>query len=660
MELLTISKGRTLLNATAAFAAVVMMLGVLRTARLATHGDDDSERGATTPFARRDDPGGGPVSSSRPPAAPPPRDLDELRAAIAAILSREQIPGAGIALVEGDRILWAGGIGVADRATGRLVTADTLFRTGSLTKSFIALAFVRLAEQGRVDLGARVSDLAPELAIGNRWDAEQPITIAHLLEHTAGFDDMRPNESFGPLAVEAMPLADILARNPASRVARWRPGSRFAYSNPGYTVAAYLLEKLTGLSLDDALAREIFAPLGITGAALRWTPEVGARLARGYHETDEPAPYRAIYHWAAGNLMASPRDVAALVRLGLQRGRLGDQVVISPAGMARVERSETGPLETGDGDYGLANYGDVSERAPMRGHGGGMLGYRSLFGYLPGHGVGYALLINASSRDGDAIFEIRHLIVEYLLAGASVPRPPPRVPVPEADLRRWAGVYHSAAPHHQLFAFRNRLDPGVELFVDGGRPYLRRVPDDGWRSELVPLGGDRFRARWASGSHIAFGHDPQGRRIFVNHNHYSVEEPRSRTLAFVIAPRICSAILATSLALAVVLPRRRRRSPGLGWPVLTSLAFVAVPHVFQAALEAFALHDRIGPAVGLCVLTLAFAIGAAGSAVQALAWLPRPGPVIAKLYGLVFAATACCVTGYLGAYGIIGIRLWSY
>jgi CubicO group peptidase (beta-lactamase class C family) len=628
-------------------------------ARLAEHGDD-SEPGATSPIAPLDD-AGGPVRSTASPAAPPPRDLDELRTAIAAILSREQIPGAGVALVEGDRILWAGGIGVADRATGRPVTADTLFRTGSLTKSFIALAFVRLAEQGRVDLGARVSDLAPELAIGNRWDAEQPITVAHLLEHTAGFDDMRPNESFGPLAVEAMPLADILARNPASRVARWRPGSRFAYSNPGYTVAAYLLEKLTGLSLDAALAREIFAPLGITGAALRWTPEVGARLARGYHETDEPVPYRAIYHWPAGNLMASPRDVAALVRLGLQRGRLGDRVVISPAGMARVERSETGPLETGDGDYGLANYGEVSERAPMRGHGGGMLGYRSLFGYLPGHGVGYALLINASARHGDAIFEIRHLIVEYLLAGAAVPRPPARSPVSEADLQRWAGVYHFAAPHHQLFAFRDRLNPGIELFVEGGRPYLRRVPDEGWRSELVPLGGDRFRARWASGSHIAFGRDPQGRRIFVNHNGYSVEEPRSRTLAFVIAPRIFSAILATRLVLVYIAPgRRRRRSPGLGWSVCTSLAFVALPHAFQAALEEFALHDRIGPAVGLCLLTLAFAIGAAGSAVQALGWLPRPGAVPAKLYRLVFAVTACCVTGYLAAYGIIGIRLWSY
>ncbi|MGE5307385.1 MAG: serine hydrolase domain-containing protein [Hyphomicrobiales bacterium] len=85
------------------------------------------------------------------------------------MLLRVHVPGAGIALVDGQRILWAGGVGVADRASGRPVTADTLFRVGSVTKSFVELALVRLAEQGRVDLRTRVGDLAPELQIGNRW-----------------------------------------------------------------------------------------------------------------------------------------------------------------------------------------------------------------------------------------------------------------------------------------------------------------------------------------------------------------------------------------------------------------------------------------------------------------------------------------------------------
>src|SRR5690349_14096061 len=91
------------------------------------------------------------IAVSRPAAADaPPRDIDELRARIARVLLREHVPGAGIALVDGDRIVWAGGVGVADVANRRPVTADTLFRVGSITKSFVALALVKLAEQGRV------------------------------------------------------------------------------------------------------------------------------------------------------------------------------------------------------------------------------------------------------------------------------------------------------------------------------------------------------------------------------------------------------------------------------------------------------------------------------------------------------------------------------
>jgi CubicO group peptidase (beta-lactamase class C family) len=588
-------------------------------------------------------------------AAAPPRNIDELRARIARVLLREQVPGAGIALIDGDQILWAGGVGVADRARGRPVTADTLFRVGSITKSFIALALVKLAEDGRVDLRARVSRLAPELAIGNRWP--EPITVAHLLEHTAGFDDMRPNEWFAPS--DDVSLADALARNPGSRVARWRPGSRFSYANPGYTVAGYVIEKVTGRRYEDALERDILRPLGMTGAALRLTPEVDARLARGYHEGDAAVPYRPIYHRPAGNLMASPRELAALVQLFLGRGRTGGVRLISPAAVARIERSETAWLDAGDEAYGLGNYGDVSERAPMRGHDGGIEGFLSSYRYLPGQGLGYVLLLN-STRSGRAMVEIRHLLVEYLLAATPVP-PPPRARVSEDELRRWVGTYHAASPRHQLFAFLERMLPGVELFVERGRLYLRPVPGGGEPIELVPDGGDQLRLPWASSGHIRFGRDRDGRRIFVAMAAHFVEEPRARTVGFAIGPLICVALLATGFLLPISLfGRRVGPSPGIGWPLSATLSFFAVPHLFFAARDMSGIGERNIYTVGVFVLTLVFALAAMVSAVQALAWLPRPGSITGKVYRLVFALAACCATSYLAAYDIIGIRLWSY
>src|SRR5690349_3336758 len=83
--------------------------------------------------------------------------LDDHRARLTQIMERERIAGAGIALVVGDEVVWAGGLGLADRERGIPVTADTLFRVGSITKSFVVLALMRLVEQGRLALDAPVA-----------------------------------------------------------------------------------------------------------------------------------------------------------------------------------------------------------------------------------------------------------------------------------------------------------------------------------------------------------------------------------------------------------------------------------------------------------------------------------------------------------------------
>jgi len=593
----------------------------------------------------------------------PPADLDELRARIAEIMEREHIPGAGIALVESDQVVWAGGIGLADRERGVPVTADTLFRVGSITKTFVVLALTRLVEQGRLALDTPVAQLVPEIAIENRWASEQPITVAQLLEHTAGFDEMRPNETFAPPEAESMSLPEVLARNPASRVARWRPGSRASYSNPGYTVAGYILEKLTGRSYEDVIERDVFQPLGMTGAALRVTPEVSARLARGYDERDRPVQYRGIYHRPAGNLMVSPRDLAVLVRLALARGRVGDRELISSASMDRIERSETGQLDSGDARYGLANWGDVFSRVVLRGHGGYQPGFLAGYGYSASRGFGYVLLLNSThSFEGRA--EIRSVIIDYLLRGQTV-TPPPRVQVPETELRRWEGTYHFASPRIQLMAFRERMAPGAEIFVDGGRLFARPLPGDEPPVELIPMGDDRFRPSWASGSFIAFGRDHEGRRTFVLATDYFVEEPRSRTLLFAYGPVICIALLGTGLliplAAALAAARRRARpSPPVGWPVSVTLSLFLAPHLFQAAIDGSVLGECNVYTIGLFVLSLVFPVGSVVTAAQSLAWLPRPGSVAGKLHRLLFAAAACCTTAYLAAYGLIGIRMWRF
>src|SRR5262245_48510781 len=207
---------------------------------------------------------------------PTPKSVEEFRLAVQKVLSDTGVPGAGIALVRTSGVEWAGGVGLADRDAKTPVTADTHFRAGSISKTFVAMALVQLAEDGDVYLDTPVSELAPKVRIENRWQTTDPVRVIHLLEHTAGFDDMHFNEMYNLADPADLSLEDVLKLNPRSRIVRWRPGTRMSYSNPGYTVAAYVLEQLTGKPYDEVIKREIFDPVGMKTSSFRLT------------KTDEP------------------------------------------------------------------------------------------------------------------------------------------------------------------------------------------------------------------------------------------------------------------------------------------------------------------------------------------------------------------------------------
>ena len=120
-----------------------------------------------------------------------PSTLEELRAAIQRELDEVGHGSIGVALVSKDRTIWTAGIGMADPNTYREADENTYWRLGSITKSFVGLAALILQERGMLRLTDTVAELTPEIGIRNRWDTETPVRVAHLLEHTAGFDDLR-------------------------------------------------------------------------------------------------------------------------------------------------------------------------------------------------------------------------------------------------------------------------------------------------------------------------------------------------------------------------------------------------------------------------------------------------------------------------------------
>jgi len=594
-----------------------------------------------------------------------PMTLEQLQARIAAVLEHEGVPGVGVALVDRQGVLWAGGVGVADLETGRPVDADTQFRVASITKSVVALGVMRLVEQGRLDLDQPLHARMPGVVPANDWDEAAPITLAHALEHTAGFDDMRFNEWF---ADEGLAPRAALAINTRSRVARWQPGSRMSYANPGYTIAGHAIELATGEPWDSYLEREVLRPLGMPTARFRRAPELRDRLATGYSGPGEAAVFRPIAHAPAGALLSSPRELAELVRFWLRRGEGAG--IVGPAALARIERTETLPYRGPDTNYGLGNYGDVLHPARARGHDGGLPGFLSCYRYFPDLGVGYVMLLN-STHSLHAYLKIRALLFAYLTGGRPLRPPPPVEPDPEA-VAAATGYYGYASPRNALFGFIERATVGFRVSPDLQGIQLEALMGGG-AVALVPTGDGGYRHRLEGGTSLRLTRDAEGRRILVGGMAYleagSYAWARGRLLALQGALALLQLAPLWALGWALVAGIRRLRGRRLApgelalnlWPAAAGLAFMAMPVLLLHVVRREAFTDANPLSVGLCLCTLAFAACSAAALAEAVR--AAVGRSLSLLARLVPSAAACACFGmtlYLLGHGIIGLRLWAW
>ena len=148
------------------------------------------------------------------------------------------------------------------------------------------MSALQLAERGKLSLDEKVSDVAPEIPVVNPWAATNPVTLAQLLEHTAGFDDFSLAEFYdfdaSPDDPHPRPLLWTLTHFTGPEHVRWRPGSRTSYSNPGYGLAGYIVEKTAGVPLENYIAGNILRPLVMAHSDMRLTPAVKDALAQGY------------------------------------------------------------------------------------------------------------------------------------------------------------------------------------------------------------------------------------------------------------------------------------------------------------------------------------------------------------------------------------------
>jgi CubicO group peptidase (beta-lactamase class C family) len=251
------------------------------------------------------------------------------------------IPGAAMAVVKDGLLFLAKGYGYADLARGtRVSPSATVFRTGSISKVLTWTAVMQLVEQGKLDLNADINRYLSHFQIPATFD--QPITLAHLMTHTAGFEDQISAGTLYAAADTYRPLREFLADNVPARI--FPPGQVVAYSNYGAALAGEIVAEVSGETFDEYIASHIFEPLAMGHSTFRQPlpPGLAQAAAVSYAADENGQPQAGAFEYVqvqpAGALSAAATDIANLMIAHLQDGRFGDGHILQPESAQDMRR----------------------------------------------------------------------------------------------------------------------------------------------------------------------------------------------------------------------------------------------------------------------------------------------------------------------------------
>ena len=609
------------------------------------------------------------LAAAAPDPHPPPQNSAELEQALRRLLAEHRIPGCGVALVTRTQDVWIAGLGKAHLTADRDTTPDTLFRIGSTSKTFVALAVLKLQEEGRLNLNDPVRTRAPGLAFSNPWEASDPVRIVHLLEHTAGFDDLHLKD-YAHNDPDPIPLADGLAHCATSCVSRWRPGTLMSYCNAGPPMAAYIVEQVTGIPFEEYVANQFFQPIGLHTATYFYPAETPEQLARLYAKDGvTPQPYWHILVRPSGAINASARDMAAYLRFFLNRGEVDARALLQPESLERMERPGTGlgaglGLTTG---YGLCNY--TSERGGVlwHGHNGGVNGGLTEMAYSPDLGVGYAFMIN--SENGAGFEPIAELLAAYLTRDLpKPPLPPPATVDPELP-PQFSGFYKLASSRNASLRFLDWVLSDAHLSFNPS--HLVTDPLLGPARLLPAVTPRTFRSPEGPAATRGFT-EVDGRRLYWA-GMATFEQVPPWT---VWTPRVVGGLwlglsLSTLLFGLVWVPRwlRGRLEPDSGiflrsCPLVATLACAVAAGMFLAATRNTSLlFARYGEptlwSIAFCGLTVLFLLAAVVGVLAALRRPPVSTRRLVRWHALFASLLHTVVALYLLYWGVIGWRTWT-
>ena len=359
-----------------------------------------------------------PASSTR--AETLKKALPEIDRLFAAFARTNRVPGIAYGVLVDGKLVHSGFPGTRERQSMAPVTSDTVFRIASMTKSFTALAILRLRDEGKLGLEDPAERYVPELASLSYPTTDSPkITIRHLLSHSEGFPEDNPwgdqqlavtDDEFTALLKSGIPFSTA-------------PGTSYEYSNYGFAILGRIVSRVSGMPYAEYVRTQILQPLGMTATTLEPAAVPAVRLAPGYRWEDaqwkeEPQLPDGAFG-AMGGMLTSTRDLATYVGFlmsawpprsdadpgPVRRASLREMQQAVRARPATARAAAAGPqLNVNAYGYGL-RIRQTCDYRHIVSHSGGLPGFGSQMRWYPEEGVALIAMGNLTYTGWDGVFD---------------------------------------------------------------------------------------------------------------------------------------------------------------------------------------------------------------------------------------------------------------
>jgi len=314
-------------------------------------------------------------------------------------LQSNDVAGAVVAVVKDGKLLFAKGYGYADVEKKIPVTPDnTLFRPGSISKLFTWTAVMQQVELGKLDLDRDVNEYL-EFKIPQKFG--KPLTLRDIMTHRSGFEET-VKDLFVATDKDILPLNQYLPSHLPAQI--FPPGTIPAYSNFATTVAAHIVERVSGQQFDDYVEQHIFRPLGMVKATFRQPLPDALKplMSGGYGRASEPVkPFENIQVAPAGSLSATAESMTHFMIAHLQNGRYGEAQILKPETAEQMHTRQSG-WPASMNAMALGFYEEARNGHRIIGHGGDTEAFHSDLHLLLDSNIGFFVSYNSAGKgEGD-------------------------------------------------------------------------------------------------------------------------------------------------------------------------------------------------------------------------------------------------------------------